>query len=96
MYNQIMQISIWGKIIIRNKIEAHHTVQCAYPAVEEYISAIATICRELDIPNPVVLKKHEKELAEFNMTRFHPDDFMEKVNFQRVDVEVIIKRTDNR
>jgi len=91
-----MKISLWGKVITKNRITAHHTVACAQHSMDEYAAAITAVCRELDIPNPVVLKKHEKDLTEFNMTRFLPDDFMESVKFQRLEIEVITERGDKK
>ncbi|MBP5662052.1 MAG: hypothetical protein J6X30_02730 [Clostridia bacterium] len=43
-------------------------------------------CYELDIPNPVVLKKHVSDIRQYHLTRFLPDDFLESVSFDRAEV----------
>ena len=45
--------------------------------------------REMDIPVPVILPKHIKELAKFSMTTFKADDFVEAVPFDRLEVSLI-------
>ena len=46
-------------------------------------------CRKLDIARPIWLDKHEREWEEFGQTRFLPDDFLESVDFQRMEIEFI-------
>ena len=46
-------------------------------------------CRKLDIGRPIWLDKHQREWDEFGLTRFLPDDFLESVDFQRMEIEFI-------
>ena len=45
-------------------------------------------CYELDIPNPMIMKKHINDIKDYSLTRFLPDDFPESVDFERVEINV--------
>jgi hypothetical protein len=45
------------------------------------------ICGELDLPTPVLLRSHTKNLRDFNTVKFRPDDFVESVDFDALTVE---------
>ncbi len=49
---------------------------------------LSQIYKELDISEPVWLKKHARELSRFRRTKFRPDDFMDYVNFDFLEIEV--------
>ena len=75
-------IRVWGILRKRHKIAADHVAEhdgeIMIPVLME---CLQTLCDRLDIPRPVVLGKHERELMAFGRTRFKPSDFMEKVYF---------------
>lgn len=48
--------------------------------------------RELDIPVPMILTKHISELNAFTHTAFLPDDFVEEVEFDRLEAEMLIDK----
>ncbi len=41
-----------------------------------------------DFSEPVWLKKHARELSSFRRTKFRPDDFVDKVNFDYLEIEI--------
>lgn len=45
-------------------------------------------CYQLDIPNPMILKKHIHDIRQYSLTRFLPDDFPEAVEFDRAEVNL--------
>ncbi len=45
-------------------------------------------CYSLDIPNPIILKKHVADIKEYSLTRFLPGDFPESVEFEKAEVNV--------
>ncbi|MHB1314039.1 MAG: hypothetical protein ACYCX2_00965 [Christensenellales bacterium] len=47
------------------------------------------ICYVFDLPKPVLLSHHERQLHEFGRVRFYPRDFMEPVSFTRMELEVM-------
>ncbi len=62
------------------------TAPCMPDGVEE---ALTDICREMDIPNPLWLRKHENEFENFRHTEFRPEHFMEDVDFQKLEIEYL-------
>ena len=55
-----------------------------------FFNYLADICRELDVPTPVLLKTHIFNFAKFNHVRFYPRDFVEGVDFDYLLLENII------
>ncbi len=54
----------------------------------DYVHMLHEVCQELDLAQPVVLKKHLNEIAGFSRVTFKPSDFMETVDFDRLDIEL--------
>lgn len=46
----------------------------------------------LDLPRPVVLKKHEKEFIDFGRTRFTVTDFIESIPGDVLAFEILIEK----
>ncbi len=51
-------------------------------------SSLRKCCYELDLPNPMILKKHVTDIRDYSLTKFLPDDFPEAVDFDRVEITV--------
>ena len=51
-------------------------------------NALVLLCRELDIPVPVWMKKNTKEFAAFYQTIFFADQYQEKVRFDRFQIRM--------
>ncbi len=79
-------ISIWGKVIADEKIVKHFVVK-VQPSECTFFDMIKQLCEGLDIPTPVLLKKHLMDFNKFSMTLFKANDFIEKINFDRFVVE---------
>ena len=56
--------------------------------VENWHEALCELCSKLNLSRPVILDKHVNELLRFSHTVFRPDDFMEQVTFDRLEVEL--------
>jgi hypothetical protein len=80
---------IWGIIRIRDRIAHDAVIELEGPGLD---AALEALCHRLDIPRPVVLRKHQTEFLKFYRTRFHPDDFIESVRFASFEVEVLRDR----
>ena len=80
---------IWGIIRIKEKIAMDAVISLEQANLDE---ALDELCKRLDIPRPVVLKKHRSEFLRFSRTRFSPDDFIETVGFAGFEVEVLHDR----
>ncbi|MBR6028104.1 MAG: hypothetical protein IKP40_03365 [Clostridia bacterium] len=81
-----MATSLWVRVIRRHKIERQTVEPCAPEEVRE---ALTEACRKLDLSAPVWLPRHERDWRDFSQTRFSPDDFMESVPFDRLEIELI-------
>ena len=83
---------IWAKTMKDGKISK----QMVYENSEEkltyshFLHYLFDICRELDVPTPVLLKTHIFNFAKFNHVRFLPRDFVESVDFDYLLLENII------
>ena len=77
---------LWGRVIVRHRIQRQITVDCAWEDVQD---ALTELCHELDIARPLWLNKHEKEFNEFRHTAFLPEHFMEDVRFDKLEIEFL-------
>lgn len=50
-------------------------------------TALREICYLQNIPTPVILRRHLQQYTDFNFTRFLPDDFVETVDFESLNIE---------
>lgn len=86
-------IRLWGMIRKNNRTRKDTVVELPGDALEDlWLEGVQALCDALDLPRPVLLNKHEKELTQFHRTRFFSDDFMEAVAFDTFEVEQLIDR----
>lgn len=81
-----MATSIWVREVKRTHIIKDTTQECAHEGWQE---ALILACRKLDIPQPMILPKNERDFEQFSLTRFTPEQFMESVPFDRLEIEFI-------
>lgn len=85
-------IRLWAKIIIDNKIkkdliyESHDNY-----TREEFFEHISEICYRLNIASPVLINSHFENFENFKFIKFLPRDFVETVNFDKLEVENAIR-----
>ncbi len=81
-------IKIWAKVMKNGKIIKQYVYekegQTDYSAFFEYLREI---CEALDIPTPVLIKTHLFNYAKYNTLRFSADDFVEKIDFDKLVIE---------
>lgn len=85
-------MKIWAKIINNQRIEVSVVQEfaSARPSdLQGWSEVLHTICQQLDLSRPLILSKHLNELTRFSMTSFKKDDFMEPINFDRLELEVL-------
>lgn len=89
-------IKIWGKTLNKNKMVLSHTVQMNEVFSEQVVlDGIYSICIKFDIPRPIVLNKHIKDINNFLIVKFLPDDFIEKVDFDKFEVDIFIEKNNS-
>ena len=74
----------WGKLKIEDRIQQ----DCTILAVG-FPGALAAVCKHFDLTRPIVTRKHENEMDQFGRTVFYPDDFIESVPFDTMEIEII-------
>ena len=86
-------IKILGKLTTDNKVLADYMYQLSEDfEIGRFDEYVKEICYHLDIPAPIVLTKHIRNFIIFNYTHFTPDDFVEKVYFEKFTL--VNARTD--
>ena len=81
-------VRIWAKTIKDNRIVKQTVLEdytIFYP--KNFFDYVASICSELDVATPVILSKHINHYMNFNNTTFLPDDFPEKIDFDKLVLE---------
>ena len=51
-------------------------------------TALVLLCKEMDIPVPIWMKKNTKEFAAFHQTIFFSEQYTEKVRFDRFQIKM--------
>lgn len=80
-------MKFWAKIKTEDRILKDTVVNG-----EDLKSAVAAVCDEFDLAKPVLLEKHINETSQFNRTVFYPDDFIESVCFDALEIEKIVTK----
>lgn len=86
---------IYGKLIKKNMILTEEKAEYTDSNMtfqQKLTNCLVDICKKMDIQVPIWMNKNTKELAKFNKTFFTDEQFMEKVYFDRFEIEM--KRKD--
>lgn len=85
-------IRIWAKIITDNKLVKDLIYESAdnYNR-DDFFEHISEICYRLNISSPVLIKNHYINFESFNNIKFLPRDFVESVDFDRLEIENAIR-----
>lgn len=83
-------IKMWAKVMIKDKI----LKQYVYESIDNFSDEtfylhIAEICQKLDLPTPIVLPSHTKHFTHYNNTTFKKRDFVEEIDFEKLNIENI-------
>ncbi len=76
----------WGKIKIEDRITTDVTLED-----KDFLNALSAICDRLDLSKPIICAKHHAEIKSFRRTVFYADDFVETVDFDTLEIEIIGK-----
>jgi hypothetical protein len=78
---------VWGMLKIEDRIKEDTVV-----SAETFEESLLQVCECFDLTKPIMLKKHQTEIQNFRRTIFYPDDFIEPVNFDTLELEIITKK----
>lgn len=84
-------LKLWGKLIKQHKIVRDVVLDMALitDSAQTVRAALDDFAPALDIARPIWLPKNETDLTKFIITRFYPDQFMESVDFDWLEIEII-------
>ena len=74
----------WGKIKTEDRI-----IRDLVQEETDFHAALVSLCSRLDLGKPIVCNKHVNEIRSFGRTIFYPDDFIEGVDFDTLEIEII-------
>ncbi len=83
---------VWGKLIQKNKTLKDYTA-----CIEDYsmtrtnkvYKALDEICYEFDLAKPIWLQSNKEDFIKMARTRFTQDNFIEHIEFDYLDFQVI-------
>ncbi len=77
----------WAKLKTEDVILEQTTAEAA-----DFTAALITVCNAFDLSKPIVCEKHNAEVRNFSRTVFYPDDFLDAVHFDTLEIEIITKK----
>ena len=85
-------MKIWAKVLTDHRImnETVREFSSARPSdMEGWSVLLHELCQDLGLCRPVILRKHVNDLKQFSRVVFKPADFIESVDFDEFEIEVI-------
>lgn len=82
---------LWGKIFCDNHL-VKDTVICDDSddtRTHKVFRGLDTLCYEFDLGKPIWLDKNIEEFKKHDKTRFHQDNFIEHLDFDYLEIQVI-------
>lgn len=81
-------IRIWAKVMKKDRILSQFMLEKTETMdYSEFYGYLREICEALDVPTPVLIKTHLFNYAKYNCVRFKQDDFVEKIDFDKLVLE---------
>lgn len=83
---------LWGKIIKNNKFVNDHVFELSNASLDrkgKLKEGLEALSYEFDIQIPMWLTDNEKDFAQYGKARFYNDHFIETIEFDYFEIEVI-------
>ena len=83
---------LWAKMIVSGKMVKNMTIENSDPSLnrtKKIFSAIDEVCYAYDLSKPIWLDKNINEFKKNSKTRFTKDNFVDDIDFDSLDIEVI-------
>jgi len=84
---------LWGRMMKQQRIIRQETIEIENDDIEE---AFLEICRRFDVQRPIQLPKHNREFEKFGRTFFAREHFTESIDFDRLELELIMPDGEKR
>lgn len=78
---KIKSSKIINSVVVKNKEDIS--------LEEKRDKCLKEICKKLDLSVPVWLKKHDLEFYQFKYVIFYPQDFIDEIDFDKLEIELI-------
>ncbi|ESL03519.1 hypothetical protein GCWU000282_01231 [Catonella morbi ATCC 51271] len=83
---------LWAKMIVSGKMVKNMTIgnsDSSLNRTKKIFSAIDEVCYAYDLSKPIWLDKNINEFKKNSKTRFTKDNFVDDIDFDSLDIEVI-------
>lgn len=83
---------LWGKVYTNNKIiqdTVYENDDNKLSTEKKITEGLYEICMSFDLQNPIWLKGNYKDLDQFRKTTFRKDHFIEQIDFDYLEIEII-------
>lgn len=83
---------LWAKIIVSGKMVKNITIEnpnSSLNRTKKIFSALDEVCYAYDLSKPLWLDKNIREFKKNSRTRFTKDNFVDEIEFDSLDIEVI-------
>jgi hypothetical protein len=91
-YERILVLTLEGRLFVANRmteIKEVTTEDTDASYSKRLEKALIELCRQLDVPVPMWMKKNTKEFAAFGQTIFFREQHTDNVRFDRFQIRVI-------
>lgn len=90
-------MKLWGKIINKNNIIKNHIIELNIDKLTDIkllSEGIEALCNHFDISNPIWMSKNTADIDLISKTRFNAQHFIEEIDFDCFEIEVIHENSD--
>lgn len=88
-------LKVWAKVKKRNATKADAVMEFDRET-DTWETVVGALSAALHLSRPVILSKHIDQLHRFMRTAFLPDDFVEHVDFDKFEIEIIPEKKKDR
>lgn len=83
---------LWGKVYKNHKTiqdMVYENSDLTIPTEEKVKLGLYEICMAFDLQHPIWLKGNHKDMEQFKRTAFRKDHFIEQIEFDHLEIEII-------
>ena len=82
---------LWGRMIQKNRMLKDLVISddSSDSRTAKVVHAVAAICREFDLAQPIWLDSNIREFQICSKTRFGADHFIESIDFDYLEISII-------
>lgn len=83
---------MWGKLIQDNRLLNDHVARCgdySLSRTDMVLRCLEELCYTFDLEKPIWLDANIREFQRISKTRFTKDSFIESIDFDYLEIQVI-------